>query len=215
MEKFIINFFKSLFSDRFKNFFKKYRRFNAINKLDQKMLNYINYRNGFYIECGANDGINQSNTWYFEKYLNWRGILIEPNNHAFEQLKKNRSKKNIFINKALGSNYKKKIPLVLNNLYSNINLSNNTKKNIIYVPIVTIEKILEEKKIKKDIDFFSLDVEGYEMHVLNGINFKKCIIKNLLIETSNFSRVCFFLKKHNYRFVKKMSHHDYLFSRLV
>ena len=109
MEKFIITFFKSLFSARSKSFFKKYRRFNAINKLDQKMLSYINYRNGFYIECGANDGINQSNTWYFEKYLNWRGVLVEPNYNVFEQLKKNRSKKNIFINKALVSNsYKKK-----------------------------------------------------------------------------------------------------------
>lgn len=217
MEKFIINFFKSLFSARFKSFIKKYRRFNAINKLDQKMLSYINYRNGFYIECGANDGINQSNTWYFEKYLNWRGVLVEPNYNVFEQLKKNRSKKNIFINKALvSSSYKKKkISLVSNNLYSKINLSHYSKKNIIHAPAITLDKIFQEKKIRKDVDFFSLDVEGYEMHVLNGINFKKYIIRNLLIETNNFSRICLFLKKNNYRFVKKMGPNDYLFSRLT
>ena len=45
MEKLIIHFVKSLFSDRFKSLFKKYRRFNAINKLDQKMLSYVNFRN--------------------------------------------------------------------------------------------------------------------------------------------------------------------------
>ena len=47
-------------------------------KLTKKMLKYINYKNGFYIDCGANDGVNQSNTWYYEKNLGWNGILIEP-----------------------------------------------------------------------------------------------------------------------------------------
>ena len=43
---------------------KKFRKFNALNQLDKKMLNYINFPDGFFIECGANDGVNQSNTWY-------------------------------------------------------------------------------------------------------------------------------------------------------
>ena len=51
------------------------------------MLKYINYSNGFYIECGANDGVSKSNTWYFEE-LNWKGLLIEPVNHVFNELKK-------------------------------------------------------------------------------------------------------------------------------
>ena len=51
------------------------------------MLKYINYKKGFYIECGANDGVNQSNTWYFEK-TKWKGILIEPVNEVFKELKK-------------------------------------------------------------------------------------------------------------------------------
>ncbi len=66
-------------------------------------MKYLNFKNGFYIECGANDGVNQSNTWYFEKSLNWRGILIEPNKQIFQELKKNRSSKNIFENVALVS----------------------------------------------------------------------------------------------------------------
>ena len=116
----------------------------------------------------------------------------------------------------VNSSYKKKkITLESNNLYSKINLSYYSKKNTINASATTLDKILEVNKIKKDIDFFSLDVEGYEMHVLNGINFKKHIIKNFLIETSNFSTVYLFLKKNNYRFVKKLSPHDYLFSRLT
>ena len=91
----------SIFPKKFKTFFKKFRKFNALNKLDQKMLDYINYSDGFFIECGANDGVDQSNTWYFEKYLNWNGILIEPLKKQFIELKKNRSQINHFYNVAL------------------------------------------------------------------------------------------------------------------
>ena len=94
---------KGLFSANFKNLFKKFKKFNAYNDLDKKLLKYINYKDGFYIDCGANDGINQSTTWFYEKTLNWRGILIEPIPQVFEMLKKNRSKDNIFVNAALVS----------------------------------------------------------------------------------------------------------------
>ena len=78
MSKFYTNFLV-----KFKTKLKKIRKFNALNQLDKKMLDYINFSNGFFIECGANDGVNQSNTWYFEKYLNWHGILIEPLKNKF------------------------------------------------------------------------------------------------------------------------------------
>ena len=89
----------ALFPKKIKSFFKKFRKFNALNGLDKKLLKYINYDNGFYIECGANDGVDQSNTWYFEKFKNWHGFLIEAHPETFNELKKNRSKKNILINK--------------------------------------------------------------------------------------------------------------------
>jgi len=65
-----MSLFTRLFSKKVKSYFKKFRKFNAINNLDKQMLDYLNYENGYYIECGANDGVDQSNTWYFEKKLN-------------------------------------------------------------------------------------------------------------------------------------------------
>lgn len=56
---------KGLLPVRLKTYLKKFKRFNAYNNLDKKLLKYIDYKNGFYIDCGANDGINQSTTWYF------------------------------------------------------------------------------------------------------------------------------------------------------
>jgi len=97
----MLKIFKNFIPLKFKTFIKKLRKFNTYHDLDKQLLEYINYKNGFYIDCGANDGINQSTTWFFEKYLNWSGILIEPVPDVYNQLIKNRSKKNFFYNYAL------------------------------------------------------------------------------------------------------------------
>ena len=73
------------------------KKFYSLNNIDRKMLKYINFENGYYIECGANDGIRQSNTLHFEKFKGWRGVLIEPS-YKFDELVKNRSKLNFFSN---------------------------------------------------------------------------------------------------------------------
>lgn len=41
---------------------------------------------GFFIESGANDGEYHSNTLYMERYLNWTGLLVEPDINAFKRL---------------------------------------------------------------------------------------------------------------------------------
>jgi FkbM family methyltransferase len=46
---------------------------------------------GFFIDVGAFDGIIGSNTSYFEKQLQWKGIAFEPNPSAFEALRATRS----------------------------------------------------------------------------------------------------------------------------
>ena len=46
---------KGFFPVKLKTFLKK---FNAYHQLDIKLLKYLNFENGFYIDCGANDGVN-------------------------------------------------------------------------------------------------------------------------------------------------------------
>ena len=204
----ILNFF---FSQKFKTELKKFRKFNALNQLDKKMLNYINFSEGFFIECGANDGVNQSNTWYFEKYLNWHGILIEPLSDQFIELKKNRSQKNYFYNLALSSSQKiNSLNIIENNLTSKVTNKLDKKTKVSKFYSTTLTKILDEIDAPKLVDFFSLDVEGYEEQVIKGINFKKYNFKFFLIETKN-DIVIKLIESKNYKLVKKMSYHDYLF----
>ena len=42
--------------------------------------------NGFFVECGAYDGINMSNTFFFEEVRNWTGLLIEGSEGVFKKL---------------------------------------------------------------------------------------------------------------------------------
>lgn len=210
----IIGTLKKILPIKFKTFLKKFRKFNSINNIDKKLLKYLDFKDGFYIECGANDGVNQSNTWYFEKTLNWRGILIEPNKKIFKDLKKNRSSRNIFKNVALVSkdfrSKNKKGYLNENNLESKFTETNNSVNQ--KVSVDTLSNILKECSIYK-INFFSLDVEGYEEEVLKGLNLDIFDIDHLLIETSNFKRINFMLKNYNYIFKEKLSANDYLFKK--
>jgi FkbM family methyltransferase len=210
----MISILKKILPTKFKTFLKKFRKFNSINNLDKKLLKYLNFKEGFYIECGANDGVNQSNTWYFEKVLNWRGVLIEPNKTSFKNLKNNRSSKNIFRNVALVSedfkNKNEEIYLSENNLESK--LTNAVSPLSQKVATETLNNILKELNINK-INFFSLDVEGYEEEVLKGLNLDIFDIDYILIETNNFDKINFMLKNCNYILKEKLSFHDYLFKK--
>ena len=63
------------------------------------------------------------------------------------------------------------------------------------------------------IDFFSLDVEGYELNVLEGLNLTKYRPGYILVEARFFEEVNDFLEMHQYKLVEKMSYHDYLYKK--
>lgn len=39
----------------------------SLHDLDDKLLKYLNFENGFFIEAGANDGLSQSNTAFIDQ----------------------------------------------------------------------------------------------------------------------------------------------------
>ena len=104
----------------------KKKTYYGHHNLDEKLKKYLNYKNGFFVELGANDGINQSNTFFYEKNLNWTGILVEPINKKFLKCVKNRSKKNYLYNKACVSFAFKenKIKMIYSDLMSSIENEN-------------------------------------------------------------------------------------------
>ncbi len=213
--------------------FKRKKKYFGLNNLDFKLKKYLDYNNGFFIELGANDGISQSNTYYFEKNNKWHGILIEPILHKYVDCKKNRSiKNNFYCNACVSFEFKDKfVELLYSNLmtiptnlesdidnkFQHANHSNTVrekKEEVIKFASVarTLDSIMSESQAPSIIDFLSLDVEGAEIEVLKGIDFKKYKFKYILVESRNFEKISNFLNIQDYELKEKLSHHDYLFS---
>lgn len=144
-------------------------------------------RDGIFLEMGAIDGVLYSNTKFFQDTLGWNGILIEPNPVQFGKLLYNRPLcKNyeavvsdipeevefryFLENMSAISGVKDTLPPAFlpawfdNPEYSQFQQS--TKK----IKTCTLTDIIKDSKVDH-IDFFSLDVEGHELHVLKSFDF--------------------------------------------
>ena len=207
----------------------------SLNELDIKLSKYLNYSDGFFIEAGANNGIDQSNTYLFEREFGWKGLLIEPNSIKFNECKKNRPN-SIVENCALVSeNYKDDfikgnfneiedgeslMAMIVDDgdwIDDDLTIRKSYRKNyrqIVSVPATTLTSLLKKYGVNK-IDFFSLDVEGYELSVLNGLDFKQFRPSYILIETANDqnyqSIIKDYMQKNNYEFLESLSGNDDLF----
>ena len=197
--------------------------------LDIKLDNLIKKQHGFYIELGANDGLTQSNTAFFEFNRNWTGLLIEPSYNMYLQCIQNR-KKSIVKNYACVSNDYTLDTIqgdFTGSLMSSVDGIRLNNTNIVQVHAKTLEKILdEERDINQQIDLLSLDAEGYELNILKGLNLKKYKPQYMLIEIYNydFDNIISFLKDNGYILHSNFSnynsidnpqwdssHNDYLF----
>lgn len=197
--------------------------------LDIKLDNIIKKTGGFFIELGANDGITQSNTAFFEFYRGWNGILIEPSPEKYIQCRRNRPNSIVQNYACVDSSYQlDHIYGDFNgNLMSSVNGSRLNTSHLLQVSAITLERLLDQYiATGQIIDLLSLDTEGYELPILRGLNLNKYRPKYMLIEiyTKDFNEIVSFLLSHNYVLHSNFSnyslatnphwdgtHNDYLF----
>jgi FkbM family methyltransferase len=177
-------------------------------------------RDGFYLDIGANDGINLSNTYYFEKNLKWNGICVEPIPNVFSKLKKNRSSVslNCCISEVLGevnfmsiSGYSE----MLSGIYDKYDerhlarIENEIKSyggsfELMKISSITIDYLLNKYSIS-NIDYCSIDTEGGEFEIIKQFDFNKINVKCISIENNyNDERINKYLTKNKYKLVKVM-----------
>jgi len=178
-------------------------KFNSQHGQDKYLYEnfFINKKNGFFVDIGAHDGVDISNTLFYEKELGWSGICIEPMPHRFSSLIKNRNcicvegcisdfdgYENfiIFPNytdmlSGMEKTFDKNIEIMVNEKIS----KNNHKSEIIKVKSYNINSILIENNVK-DIDFVSIDTEGSESIILETIDFEKFNINFFTIENNKY-----------------------------
>ena len=151
---------------------------------------FNNFKPGFFLEIGANDGFSFSNTIYLEEEYKWQGILIEANPSYYEKLKKRKAK----ISLAAISDKEETLEFrdagLFGGLEHTLDKSNPDKirnKKTIKVEGKRLSSILEELEAPKKIDFVSIDVEGGELEILRQ-----------LVSMNNYQFKCGCIE-HNYR----------------
>jgi FkbM family methyltransferase len=135
--------------------------------------------NGYFIDIGANDGVQYSNTYILEKQLNWNGLCVEADPFVYEKLIKNRNSGclNYAVTNFIGNS--KFIP---NDMYGGLIDSNNFDDRQIEVKCSTFEKIFQDYNIPNLIDYMSLDIEGSEIKALEKFPFNTHDIIILTVE---------------------------------
>jgi len=206
----------------------------SLDAIDQILEStWLNFDNGYFIELGANDGICQSNTLYFERYRGWKGILVEPILHKFFTCKANRRASKVFCNACVSFDYK--LPCV-ELWYSNLmtsslgveteldplaqaQLGNKFLSDVEEVVrtasiAITLDELMQRASSPKYIDFLSIDVEGAEAEVINGINFYTYRFGVLCIESREPEKIISLVSPFGYKYIQSigqnviMAHRD-------
>ena len=212
-----------------------YSEINQDKYLEENI--FKGYKNGVFVEVGANDGIHISNTLYFEINNNWTGINIEPIKSLYDRLIVNRPNC-ININCAIYSN-DSQVDFICNHGYTEglsgikdtydgrhferlyrENYLSRSSTEIIKVNTKKLETIFDENNIKH-VNYMSIDVEGAEFAVIKSINFDKVFIDVISFE-NNYTDVSVpiikYLEEKNYKVINTtcdimMIHKDSIFNK--
>jgi FkbM family methyltransferase len=182
----------------------------ALFELERKLEPYLSFDNGTYVECGANDGFSQSNTYYLARARGWSGLLIEAVPSLYRICTKFRPE-SLVLNRALSDTDGGTVRIAVDDLMGTVSSSGRTAGKTVEVSTRRLSTILDEERIP-GVDFFSLDVEGFELPVLKGIDFDRHRFRYILVETSQPERVAASLPG-SFRLVDKPTFHDYLFAQ--
>ena len=153
---------------------------------------------GFFVEVGAYDGVNLSNTRYFEGQ-GWTGVLVEPDPVMADRCRASRPGSRTFQCAAGAPGAEKEIVFhraAGGEAYSTTTLDPAHRERVqkmglgwqeVRVPLRTLDSILEEVA-PPAIDFVSIDVEGGELAVLKGFNLARWKPAVVLVETNSKRR---------------------------
>ncbi len=149
-------------------------------------------RDGFFVEFGATDGVLLSNSWLLEKHFGWRGICAEPNPKLFERLQQNRS---CTLSPAcVYRNSGERMRFVLADAYGGLEElagedQHVDKRNayaavgdVIEVNTISLMDLLDQQGAPAVVDYLSIDTEGSELAILEGIDWSRYQFRCITVE---------------------------------
>jgi FkbM family methyltransferase len=172
---------------------------------------------GVCCECGALDGVTNSNGLFFEESLGWECYNIEPSPESFLALVHNRGNSRNY-NMAL-SDRDGKVNFSISRLAGLDSICPYDGEETEILEVINVEtrtyKTFIEYACIKKLDLFVLDVEGHEIHVINGMYGASVFPYVFCIECwdiHRFNRVNALLDKFGY-FFDAQTNNNYIFVR--
>lgn len=169
--------------------------------------NFFGYKkSGYYIDIGANHPEILSNTKKFYD-MGWRGVNVEPNTILYNLFLKERPG-DINFNVGVGNVNGELIfysldPDTLSTFEEDaaIKLIEDGSARLIEKKEIKIMKLLEvfHQIGERDVDFLSIDVEGYDMEVLKSNDWNKYRPRLVCVEDGSGKKFCDFFKNVGYK----------------
>lgn len=174
----------------------------ALNGLDRALEGLLPQRGGFFVEAGANDGFRQSNTYHLARFCGWRGVLVEPFPHLAARCAETRPE-SITVCCALGApeaagsmarlrhaGLMSHVSGALGDEASELRRARDGQRTqgmelhdcVIEAPVRTLTEVLAAAGAPARFDLLSLDVEGYEVEVLRGLDLERHMPRAVCIE---------------------------------
>ena len=216
--------------NRFIEFLKDKRNDQITSQLYQDMFAEFIVGNSFektFLEFGATDGLNLSNTYSLEKFSNWSGVLAEPDTQWHNNLKSNRPNTKIihdciwtksnetldFISSSEGElstiesyKYSDKDSMPANSK------SRNKITNKIKVNTISLNDLINTEFDNLAPSYISIDTEGSEYDILTSFDFDNFKPKVFTIEHNYSSlekQIDELLEKNNFqRIFRKLTAFD-------
>jgi FkbM family methyltransferase len=164
-------------------------------------------RGGYFVEVGANEPQNGSQTWQFEQ-AGWNGVLVEPQPDLAERLRRARHAHVVAAACSSPANAGSTVRLYLLGPHSSLKrdlvVTGVVANGAIDVPARTLDDILEEAAAPSPIDFVSIDVEGHEVEVLSGFDLVRWRPRLILVEDHVTNLATHrFLTRADYRLIRR------------
>ena len=165
-------------------------------------------RGGFFVEFGATNGVDLSNTWLLENAYGWQGILAEPARAWHGDLARNRKCAIDYRCVTAASGEK----VVFNEVewaeFSTIDAYSASDRHAAgraggkryEVETVSLNDLLEQHRAPREFDYLSVDTEGSELLILASLDFARFRPAVVTVE-------------HNFVEPRRAQMHDLLASR--